>query len=342
MLYLVMRQWINSISATFLFFGKNKPHASGKRWCTLNPYMTRLDSHLGALIVSLLLWGTSFPALKIALNTNPPIAIMFCRYLVSFAMMLAIFLYAYRQEWRTLIRFKAVFLLGIFNWAGSILQFVGIAKTTSTKSAVLSQLMILVVPLFAYYILGERLNIRKIAAIILSIVGAIALSTKLDFSHLLSRDTVMGDAFVISAVIFWALFIVYTRQFTMLLSTFLIVFANQAATFASSLGAAALTGQWRIDTPGLLLAIYLAIFTTIIPTLLYTYSLKKIDATTSTILGPVELISALIFSFLLLNEHQTLSLIEIIGALLILISTYVALEKRPDPSAVLNKIVEHD
>jgi drug/metabolite transporter (DMT)-like permease len=304
--------------------------------------MTHSRSHFWALMLSLLLWGTAFPALKIALNTNPPIGIMFYRYLVSFVVTLVIFLVAFRQEWRTLFRFKAVFLLGLFNFAGSILQFIGISKTTSTKSAVLSQLMILVVPLLAYYILGERLNIRKIAAIILSIVGAITLSTKLDFSHLLSRETVIGDAFVISAVVFWALFIVYTRQLTMFLSAFLIVFANQAATFASSLGAAALTWQWHIDTPGLLLAVYLAVFTTIIPTLLYTYSLKEIDATTSTILGPIELISALIFSFLLLNEHQTLSRVEIIGALLILISTYIALEKKPDPSAVLNKIVEHD
>jgi drug/metabolite transporter (DMT)-like permease len=285
--------------------------------------MTNLRLHFGALILSLLLWGTSFPALKIALNTNPPVTIMFYRYLVSFAVMLIIFLYAFRQEWRALFRVESVFMLGLFNCAGSILQFAGIAKTTSTKSAVLSQLIILVVPLFAYYKLGERLNIRKIAAIMISIAGAIALSTKLDFSHLLSRSTVIGDAFVLSAVIFWALFIVYTRQLAMLLSTFLIGFANQAVTCMSSLGVIALTGEWRIDTPGLLLAIYLAIFTTIIPTLLYTYSLKEIDATTSAIFGPIELISALIFSFLLLKEHQTLSLIEILGAILILMSTYI-------------------
>lgn len=74
--------------------------------------------NLIALILSLLLWGTSFPAMKLAINANPPMVILFYRYLFAFVIAVFILLAKYRRQVGELFRCKQLFLLGVFNFLG--------------------------------------------------------------------------------------------------------------------------------------------------------------------------------------------------------------------------------
>jgi len=268
-----------------------------------------------ALLVSLVLWGTSFPALKIALKTNSTATVMVVRYGFSFVLVFAYFLARHRREFRAMREMWPLALIGVYNFAGSYLQFAGIARTTATKSAVLTNLMIAAVPVLAYWVLGERMNRAKWTAGILSLVGALLLTTNLQFRGLLSRGTVVGDLLVIAAVVFWALFIVYTRKYTRSYRGFWLLFLSQAVTFTLSLPLAPAAFA-KVDAPGLWLCLYLAVFCTVIPTSLYNFSLKRVDATTSTILGPVETLVAALIGYFFFSE--LLRPFELLGAGLIL------------------------
>ncbi len=268
-----------------------------------------------ALLLSLILWGTSFPALKVALLTNSATSVMVARYGFSFAIVGVIFLLKYRHEFARLPGKGALALIGVYNFAGSLLQFLGIARTSATKSAVLTNLMIAAVPVLAYWVLGERMNRAKWLAAVLSVAGALLLSTNLQFAGLLARGTVVGDLLVIAAVLFWALFIVYTRKYTRQCRGFWLLFISQAVTFALSLPLAP-TAFFTMDRNGLWICLYLAVFCTVIPTTLYNFSLKRVDATTSTILSPVETLVAALLGLLFFGE--SLRPVELLGAGLIL------------------------
>ena len=277
--------------------------------------------NLIALILSLLLWGTSFPAMKLAINANPPMVILFYRYLFAFVIAVFILLAKYRRQVGELFRCKQLFLLGVFNFLGSVLQFSGIAKTSSTKTAILTQLMVVVVPVFAYFLLKERLNLQKTLAIALSLAGAVMLSTNLDFSGLWQRSSVVGDTLNILAVFFWALFIVFTRKLTQRAAAFWLLLANVSVVFPLSGLAVVPGGSFSITVSGIVLSLFLAVFCTVLPTLLYSFALRMIDATTSAIIGPIEIVSAVALSMVLLGERLTG--IGLLGTALIVVSIYI-------------------
>lgn len=99
------------------------------------------------------------------------------------------------------------------------------------------------------------------------------------------------------------------------------LWANTSATFALSIATAVAARQLAIDWTGLWISFLLAVFCTVLPTILYNYSLKAVDATASAILGPLEAVSAVFVSMLFL--HEVFRPGEIAGALLIVASAYL-------------------
>jgi drug/metabolite transporter (DMT)-like permease len=186
-------------------------------------------------------------------------------------------------------------------------------------------LLIVVVCVLAYFFLKERLDAGKIVGIVFSLVGAVILSTNLQFKGLLDKGTVKGDLLVLGAVFFWALFVIFTRKFTLRFGGFMVLFPSVTATFLFSIPTVLLSGKLPIDTVGLLVSLYLAIFSTIIPTLLYNYALKEMDAITSSIIGPVEVLSAALIAYIFLGERLTL--LEMSGGLFVILSVYIVIIK---------------
>ncbi|MBP8302726.1 MAG: DMT family transporter, partial [Phycisphaerae bacterium] len=249
------------------------------------------QQHFLALVLSLLLWGFSFPALKVALRTNGPVTVLFYRYALVFLLVLPYFLWRHRKEASVLIRNKGLLILGLSNGAGSLLQFAGLDLTSSIKSALLTQTTVVAVPILAIWVLGERLNGSKVIAIGLSLAGAVMLSTNLDLRAMGEGSSLAGDGLTLAAVVFWAIFIIYTRRLTQRLPVFWLLWANTLVTFLFSGCAALAAGQLEIDRTGLAVCLFLAVFCTIGPQVLYNYALKEVDATTSAILGPLETVS---------------------------------------------------
>lgn len=282
--------------------------------------------HLLALIGALLLWGTSFPAMKWALGTNEPITIIFYRFLFTFALLLAPFFWKYRRNVGRMVGNKVLFWMGALNFLGLALQIVGINYTTSTKSVIITQMLIVMVPFPAYFILKERLDKRKVLGIIFSTAGAVVLSTNLKFEGLLDHGTVLGDLIILASVVLFSFYIVLTRKWTLRVDGFTLLYYNVLAAFLMAFVGVLIFNKFRVDTVGLVVALYLAIFSTIIPFLMYFYSLREVDAITSTIIGPTEILSGAVLAFLFLGE--SLSLVEIGGGVLIFLALYIVAVKR--------------
>ncbi len=278
-------------------------------------------SHMLALIAALLLWGISFPIMKYILATHHPFTILFYRFLFAFVLLIPFFAVKFKEHLRVLLPNKKLFILGILNFVGMGFQITGIKYTTSTKSVIIIQMLIVVVPILAYFFLKEKLDKRKLAAIGFSFAGAVILSTNLQFDGLLERGTVVGDLLILGAVFIWGVFIILTRKFAATFGAFILLFPSVAATVLLALPTVWVTRTMTIDAAGLWVSLFLAVFCTIIPTLLYNYALKVVDATTSTIITPIEILSAGVLGILFLGE--TLTAVELSGGLLILLSVYI-------------------
>lgn len=109
------------------------------------------------LVLCTVIWGGTFPAVKFALKYTSPWMIVFARFAIA-AVFFAIlhrggFL---RMPWKIWSR---GILLGLFFFAGFGLQTLGLQSTTASRSAFLTETLVLITPVL-YFIMYRRLPSR--------------------------------------------------------------------------------------------------------------------------------------------------------------------------------------
>src|ERR1700739_3174883 len=106
----------------------------------------KLRAYLLMLFV-VAVWGSTFVLIKGALADATPAAFNLIRMTLAF-LLLAI---AYHRSWRGIHRgqLAAGVLVGFFLAAGYQFQTTGLARTTPSKSAFITGLMVVLVPLFS-------------------------------------------------------------------------------------------------------------------------------------------------------------------------------------------------
>ena len=103
----------------------------------------QLAAHL-ALIGVTLVWGTTFPLVKAALHDTTPLAFNLLRMTIAFAVLAAL---NFRSLSTQHLKFGAA--AGLFLALGYQLQTAGLAHTTASKSAFLTGLVVVIVPLLS-------------------------------------------------------------------------------------------------------------------------------------------------------------------------------------------------
>jgi drug/metabolite transporter (DMT)-like permease len=270
-------------------------------------------------ILAGVLWGTSFPAIKIGLNYVNPYTFVFLRFLLASALMFVIMLstkkltYPIKQK-------KLILFLGVTNGAAYLSQYVGMTSTSAAEAALFVNLSAVWVALLSPKLQGETLGRRKILGVLAALTGVIFVTTNLDFS-MLSGGQLIGDLLLIASGVIWAFFIIYNKNLVMTSNGILqsltwilplTLLPMVPFVFSSASQIPALPAQaW-------LAIIYTAVVCWIIPYYLWLEGLKHITASTSTILLLTEILVATAISFLLLNEILTMVMIS--GALLIIIA----------------------
>lgn len=266
------------------------------------------------------LWGTSFPIIKIGLNTIDPFTFLFWRFLVS-AVTLIVIMLALRKISFKISNKKLLIFLGIANAAGYLLQYVGMPYTTSAKAALFINLSAMWVAVLSPRLLGEKMSAQKIVGVLFGLVGIIFISTNLDFISL-TQGQLTADAILIISGITWAFFMIYnkklaldSRKATYEAMTWVLIFTFLTiAPFAvfSAPGFFNLSG-WAWGA-----IFWTAIVCWVLPYFLWLEGLKHLSASTSTILLLSEIVVAVFLSIIVLQEPVTL--FSSVGALFIVIA----------------------
>lgn len=128
------------------------------------------------LITVTAFWGLSFPIMSVALKTIPPYSYIAIRYTLG-AIILTVF---FHRKFRTIKPkdLKIAALIGVALLIGIIFQVVGLTYTTSSKSAFITGLNVVFVPIMLAIIYKKIPDIKTIVGIVLSLIGLYILSAK--------------------------------------------------------------------------------------------------------------------------------------------------------------------
>jgi drug/metabolite transporter (DMT)-like permease len=99
------------------------------------------------MLFTVAVWGTTFVLVKDALSDATPLAFNFVRMALAFTVMAVI----YRRHWRDVNRHELIAgaVVGFFLAVGYQFQTAGLVKTTPSKSAFITGLVVVLVPLFS-------------------------------------------------------------------------------------------------------------------------------------------------------------------------------------------------
>lgn len=269
------------------------------------------------------LWGTSFPAIKIGLRYVDAYQFVFLRFFLASLLMFFVLLIKGNLGFEFAKR-RTIWFLGIVNGVAYLFQYVGMNSTSASKSSLLVNLSAIWVAVLSWLILKERLGIKRGLGILFGILGVFLVTTNLDFQTL-GQGAIFSDLLVILSGVVWAFFIVYDKQLVSNAGDIIqpitwVLFVTMLPLIPSLFFSTSTPSQLPIEA--WLAIAYTAIFCWVIPYYLWSEGLKSISPVNSTVILLTEVLVALAVSSILLND--VLTLISGIGAFFIIAAVGLA------------------
>lgn len=274
---------------------------------------SRKGFHL-LIVASALMWGSSFPLIKVTLDYVNPYFLTAMRMLIAGVIGL-VFVVAFSRM--AIFKEKAIWVLAGLNALGYGLQHVGMQFTLASESALLINVNVIFVAILAAYLLGEKITTGKALALALGVGGILILTTKGDLSFFASKE-LLGQSVLVASGFSWAVFIVLMKR---LLDTHGIVDVSMAVVAETALILSPLLAFYPsagIALEGWAGILYLGVVCTALALFVYLAGLRRVGATTSSILLTAEVLFAIILSILFLSEQITAPLL--LGGLLVLLA----------------------
>ncbi len=278
--------------------------------------MSKLTAYLG-LLLAMLLWGTSFVALKIALLNYPPFTVVFGRMFVA----TFIFFLIWPKIKPKKIYFsdlKLILLMALFEpCLYFIFEGYALKYTSASQASLIVATLPLMVGIGANLLLKEPLNLKIILGFILAILGVYVLTI---FSHpeSTSPNPYLGNFLEFLAM---AMATGYTLLVRLLSRNYHPFFLSAAQAIIGSLFFLPLAlyfDPWKsfsFHISGFLAILYLGSVVSFLAYSLYNQGVGTISASKAAAFVNLIPVFTLFFSWLLLKE--TLNLPQIGGAILV-------------------------
>jgi drug/metabolite transporter (DMT)-like permease len=249
-----------------------------------------------ALLSMTLIWGGTFPIVKIGMEYVSPVLLVAIRFSLGTLILLTFFR-------------KKIFplppgavakgsVLALFLFLGFVAQNIGLTMTTASKSAFITGLMVLFVPLLQFIIEKRAPKIGNIIGILVVVCG-LWLLTSPEGSTLNS-----GDALTLVCSVLFAVYIVYLDVIAREMSALQLAFMQMAATTVYAV-TAALTFEsmyFTYDVRSIAGLLYLTLLATLLTTWGQTRFQKDTTPTRAAVIFSMEPVVAAILSYVMLGE----------------------------------------
>ena len=169
-----------------------------------------LKAHI-LLVLITLIWGSNFVVIKNALADISPLFFNAVRMSLAAVALAAVF---HRELGRfTAASLRSGLLVGIFLFVGNELQTVGLKYTTPSKSAFLTGVSVVLVPVLLALFWKRGLNRWTAAGVVLALAGLYLLTVPAS-AGLNLRSMNQGDLFTLGAAVVFAFHIIFIEHAT--------------------------------------------------------------------------------------------------------------------------------
>ncbi len=257
---------------------------------------------LMALLVVTLVWGTTFPAMKLLSAQLDALQIIWWRFAIALLVLAPLWRGMRRSERRWGL------LLGGLLFLAFWLQIEGLARTSSNRNAFVTGLNVLVVPLIAMLALGRRYGWQLWAACALACAG-MALMFHED------EPWNLGDSLTLASTVFYAIYILALEESTRRTLAQPLRATRMAAVQASVMLAASsalllargaelpLVRLQTLEPNALAALVYLGVLASVVVVTLQAWGQQRVDAMRSAIVFGLEPVFAAMTAWVLLGER---------------------------------------
>jgi len=270
------------------------------------------------LLTVAIAWGVTFLMVQDAISTTPVYAFLFFRFTLA-SILMFIISYRFLNELNKKTILYGV-ILGILLFSAFATQTFGLIYTKSSIVAFITGLNVICVPFLTYLFFKDKIKLNVLIATFIAVIGLylLTMSGTLEFEK--------GEFLTLICAILFALQIIFTGKFSKQVNVFMLVLFQLitvsilALIFSLSLDSA--TFNISYNYAFFKAVIITAIFATVYAFLIQTYMQQFTTATKTAIIFTMEPVSAAIFAYFTANE--VLTIVQFIGAVLIILATLIA------------------
>ena len=286
--------------------------------------MTKMTANF-LMLVTALIWGTTFIAQTTGMDTIGPLSFTAARYLIGMVVMIPLAIWEAKRTSlaakckQTPKLWQGALLLGVLMFGGIALQQTALLYTKVANAAFLTALYVPAVPLMTWLLSRDPIGLPIWLALGLSLGGSYLLSGNAGF------NAQMADILVALGALFWAAHIIAIGIVTRMVAAPLQLAFVQNAVCA----ALALIGALIIEAPQLMdflpvwqELVYAGAISVGIAYTLQLVAQRHANTTAAAFLLSLEAVFAAIAGWFFLSE--TLSLMAIIGCILIFAAVLLA------------------
>ena len=283
---------------------------------------SKLPAQIG-LVFTTLAWGATFVLVKEGLKDASPFIFAFYRFLLA-ALVILPFVFFSNQK-KIFSNFnsheiKGGILCGLLLYMGYGFQNYGLEITTPSKSAFITSMSILLVPIFIFFIKQKKINKHLWVSIGIAIIGLYLLLNPSDV-QINDNPINTGDFLTFGCAIMFALHIIVQGDFVLKKINLIRFFIIQSLSVSiisllSSIAILDLTVNWSY--PLIMAIVITAIFGTTFAIFTMIWAQKRLSASETAIIFSMEPVFAAVFSIIL--GVETFSVLQWVGGIIIVLA----------------------
>jgi drug/metabolite transporter (DMT)-like permease len=270
----------------------------------------------GALLLITVLWGTTFPLLRITVEKITPYDVIALRFTIAGIALALIY-------WKRILRIRRVAVwdgvrTGLFMAAGYLTQAIGLTSTSTPRSAFLTAMAVVFVPFISFLVLRTGVVAGEAAGVGLAFLGLVF------FYSDAGVGLRPGDLWTLAGAAAFGAQVVYTSIAARRSDPFAV--SAVQAMVAAVVGWLFVAAQGGLSVPARAVPwgtiLYLAIVATAFILALQTWALGKTSPVRAGVIYSMEPVFAAIFAMAFFGERMSAR--EVLGSAAILLGVVVA------------------
>lgn len=273
------------------------------------------------LFITVFIWGSLYVSSKMVLSHIPAFWLLFFRFLISSIILIPI---THKLKVPNLRRedYKLVFLVGFIGYfLSNAMLLLGIQFSNSSTASLINAMSPILVVMFAWLLLKEKLTLRKILAILISVIGAIIIIGRPS-----KGVSLIGIVFSIASVVLWSLVIILVKKLSAKYHPLTITAYGMLIAAVFSLPSGLIynffTGaSINYSVPIILNVVYISIVCTALSHATWNFCLSKIDVSKCASFYPIQPMSSMLLGYFVLGESMNTGFL--IGSAFIILSMFI-------------------